>query len=157
MNSLVGERFGKYQIRRLLGKGGMGAVYEAYDTDKRRTVALKVLNDQYAQDETFRARFLRESHAAAILQEPHVIPIHDWGEVDHVLYIDMRLVEGQTLHDMVKMGALEPQRATDIIRQIAAALDAAHAQGLIHRDVKPRTSSSRRTISHIWWTLYRRN
>jgi serine/threonine protein kinase len=137
MNSLVGERFGKYQIRRLLGKGGMGAVYEAYDTDKRRTVALKVLNDQYAQDETFRARFLRESHAAAILQEPHVIPIHDWGEIHHVLYIDMRLVEGETLHDMLKMGALEPQRATEIIRQIAAALDAAHAQGLIHRDVKP--------------------
>ena len=115
----------------------MGEVYEAYDTDKGRTVALKLLTDQYAQDETFRARFLRESHAAAVLQEPHVIPIHDWGEIDHVLYIDMRLVQGQTLHDMLKKGALEPQRATDIIRQIAAALDAAHAEGLIHRDVKP--------------------
>ena len=137
MKSLVGGTFGKYQIRQLLGKGGMGEVYEAYDTDKGRTVALKLLTDQYAQDETFRARFLRESRAAAILQEPHVIPIHDWGEIDHVLYIDMRLVEGQTLHDMLKKGALEQQRATEIIRQIAAALDAAHAQGLIHRDVKP--------------------
>jgi serine/threonine protein kinase len=137
MKSLVGGTFGKYQIRQLLGKGGMGEVYEAYDTDKGRTVALKLLTDQYAQDETFRARFLRESRAAAILQEPHVIPIHDWGEIDHVLYIDMRLVEGQTLHDILKKGALEPQRATEIIRQIAAALDAAHAQGLIHRDVKP--------------------
>jgi serine/threonine protein kinase len=137
MKSLVGGTFGKYQIRQLLGKGGMGEVYEAYDTDKGRTVALKLLTDQYAQDETFRTRFLRESRAAAVLQEPHVIPIHDWGEIDNILYIDMRLVQGQTLHDLLKTRALEPQRAVDIIRQIAAALDAAHAQGLIHRDVKP--------------------
>jgi serine/threonine kinase PknH len=137
VNSLVGEMFGKYKINRLLGAGGMGKVYEAYDTDKGRTVALKLLNEQYADDEKFRARFLRESRAAAVLQEPHVIPIHDWGEIDGVLYIDMRLVRGQTLHDILKNGALEPQRATDIVGQVAAALDAAHAQGLIHRDVKP--------------------
>src|SRR5262249_50733760 len=126
--TLVDETFGKYEISRLLGKGGMGEVYEAYDTDKGRRVALKLLSDQYADDETFRARFLRESHAAAILQEPHVIPIHDWGEIDHRLYIDMRLVNGQTLHDMLKTGPLELERAADIIRQIASALDAAHAQ-----------------------------
>ncbi len=137
MKSLVGGTFGKYEIRRLLGKGGMGQVYEAYDTDKGRTVALKLLTDQYARDDTYRARFLRECHAAAVLQEPHVIPIHDWGEIDQVLYIDMRLVRGQTLHDMLINGALEPERATDIVRQIGAALDAAHAEGLIHRDVKP--------------------
>ncbi len=137
MRSLVGGAFGRYEIRRKLGQGGMGEVYEAYDTNKGRTVALKLLTDRYAQDETYRARFLRESHAAAILQEPHVIPIHDWGEIDGVLYIDMRLVRGQTLHDMLKNGALEPERATEIIRQIAAALDAAHAEELIHRDVKP--------------------
>ena len=89
----------------MLGKGGMGEVYEAYDTDKGRTVALKVLADQYAQDETFRTRFLRESRAAAVLQEPHVIPIHDWGEIDGTLYIDMRLVQGQTLHDMLEVRA----------------------------------------------------
>jgi serine/threonine protein kinase len=137
VKSLVGETFGKYEIKRLLGKGGMGQVYEAYDTAKGRTVALKLLTDQYAQDETFRTRFLRESRAAAVLQEPHVIPIHDWGEIDDILYIDMRLVQGETLHDMLKRRPLDPQRAVDIIRQIAAALDAAHAQGLIHRDVKP--------------------
>ncbi len=137
MKTLVGGTFGKYEIRDLLGKGGMGEVYEAYDTDKGRTVALKILDDRYAEDDTFRARFLRESRAAAILQEPHVIPIHDWGEIDDTLYIDMRLVHGQTLHDILKTGALEPERTVDIIRQIGAALDAAHAQGLIHRDVKP--------------------
>lgn len=137
MKSLVGTPFGHYEIRRLIGKGGMGEVYEAYDTNKGRTVALKLLTDRYTDDETFRARFLRESRAAAILQEPHVIPIHDWGEINDVLYIDMRLVQGQTLHEMLKKGALEPERATDIIRQIASALDAADAAGLIHRDVKP--------------------
>jgi len=136
-NSRVGRTFGKYQLRRLLGAGGMGEVYEAYNTGKHRTVALKILREQYSHDEQFRTRFQRESHAAAILQEPHVIPIHDWGEIDGNLYIDMRLVNGQTLHDMLKPGPLEPPRAVAIITQVAAALDAAHSEGLIHRDVKP--------------------
>jgi predicted Ser/Thr protein kinase len=133
----VGQSFGKYKLVKLLGKGGMGDVYEALDTIKNRTVALKILTDQYSQDERFRERFKRESRAAAILQEPHVIPIHDWGEVDDHLYIDMRLVPGQTLHDMLRGGPIDPERATSIIGQIASALDAAHAAGLIHRDVKP--------------------
>ncbi len=133
----VGDSFGKYELKALLGKGGMGEVYEAYDTDKGRNVALKILPDQYAQDERYRARFLRESHAAAILQEPHVVPIHDWGEIDGNLYIDMRLVQGQTLHDLINRGPLEPERAVAIIAQIAEALDAAHDEGLIHRDIKP--------------------
>ena len=108
MATRVGQYFGKYKINRLLGKGGMGEVYEAFDTSKGRTVALKILSDQYSQDERFRERFQRESRAAAILQEPHVIPIHDWGKVDDHLYIDMRLVPGQTLHDMLRAGPLEP-------------------------------------------------
>jgi serine/threonine protein kinase len=129
--------FGKYNITHLLGKGGMGEVYEAYDTDKGRTVALKILADQFSNDAAFRTRFQRESRAAAVLQEPHVIPIHDWGEIDGSLYIDMRLVHGQTLLDLIEKGPLEPSRAVSIISQVGAALDAAHAEGLIHRDIKP--------------------
>lgn len=137
MESRVGTTFGKYNITGLLGKGGMGEVYEAFDTEKNRPVALKILADEFSNDATFRTRFQRESHAAAVLQEPHVIPIHDWGEIDGRLYIDMRLVRGQTLDELIAKGPLEPSRAIAIIGQIGAALDAAHAEGLMHRDVKP--------------------
>lgn len=137
VDSRVGTTFGKYDITRQLGKGGGGVVYEAYDTGKGRTVALKVLADEFSTNTTFRARFQRESQAAAMLQEPHVIPIHDWGEIDGSLYIDMRLVQGRTLLDLIAEGPLAPARAVNIISQVAAALDAAHAEGLIHRDVKP--------------------
>jgi serine/threonine-protein kinase len=115
----------------------MGEVYEAYDTAKGRAVALKILSDQYSHDDSFRTRFQRESKAAAILQEPHVIPIHDWGEIDGNLYIDMRLVHGQTLSDLLAKGPLASSRAVAVVTQVAAALDAAHAAGLIHRDIKP--------------------
>lgn len=135
--SRVGTQFGRYRLTALVGKGGMGEVYEAYDTEKGRTVALKILVEDHARDEKFRARFLRESHAAAGLDEPHIVPIHDWGEIDGSLYIDMRLVQGKTLHDLAQGKPLEPDRAVAIIQQIAAALDAAHKEGLIHRDVKP--------------------
>jgi tRNA A-37 threonylcarbamoyl transferase component Bud32 len=137
VESRVGTAFGKYNITGLLGKGGMGEVYEAFDTEKNRPVALKILADALSNDATFRTRFQRESRAAAVLQEPHVIPIHDWGEIDGKLYIDMRLVQGQTLDDLVAKGPLDPSRAVAIIGQVGAALDAAHAEGLMHRDVKP--------------------
>ncbi len=137
MDSPAGSSFGKYTLNRLLGEGGMGQVYEAYDTEKNRIVALKILSDGLSNDDTFRKRFQRESHAAAVLQEPHVIPIHDWGEIDGRLFIDMRLVHGDTLSDLIARGPLEPQRAVSIICQVGEALDAAHAEGLIHRDIKP--------------------
>jgi serine/threonine protein kinase len=135
--SRTGSMFGRYRIIRLLGEGGMGEVYEAFDTEKNRTVALKILSPQHSDDEQFRARFQRESRAAAVLQEPHVVPIHDWGEVDGNLFIDMRLVQGQDLSKILARGPLNPARAVSIVNQIAQALDAAHAEGLVHRDVKP--------------------
>src|ERR1700757_1710165 len=137
MKSRVGTTFGKYEIIGLVGAGGMGEVYEARDSEKGRVVALKILADQFTRDENYRTRFKRESRAAAKLQEPHVIAIHDWGEVDGSLYIDMRLVRGSDLGKLLRRGPLEPWRAVAINSQIASALDAAHAEGLIHRDVKP--------------------
>ena len=136
--SLLGTRFGPYEMNSLIGVGGMGEVYRAYDTVKERTVAVKVLRAEMAADPAFQARFRRESRVAARLQEPHVIPVHDFGDIDGVLYIDMRLVEGGSLKDELRAnGPLAPGRAASIIAQVAAALDAAHADGLVHRDVKP--------------------
>nr|WP_244960524.1 serine/threonine-protein kinase [Mycolicibacterium moriokaense] len=129
--------FGHYRLTGLIGRGGMGEVYRAEDTRKGRTVALKILAEQYWQDEKFRTRFQRESRAAAVLQEPHVIPIHDWGEIDGHPYIDMRLVDGRTLQEVLADGPLSASRAVQIVNGVAAALDAAHEARLIHRDVKP--------------------
>ncbi len=136
--SRLGTRFGPYELQSLIGVGGMGEVYQAYDTVKDRTVALKLLRAEMATDPGFQERFRRESRIAARLKEPHVIPVHDFGEIDGVLYIDMRLVEGANLKDVLRAdGPLEPRRAAAILMQVAAALDAAHADGLVHRDIKP--------------------
>src|ERR1700739_865934 len=137
-NSRVGTMFGPYEIRSLIGAGGIGEVYRAYDTIKDRTVAIKLLRPEFGADPGFQERFRRESRLAAQLQEPHVIPVHDWGEMDGVLYIDMRLVEGRSVGAVLSAEvALEPVRATSIVTQVAGALDAAHAAGLVHRDIKP--------------------
>jgi serine/threonine protein kinase len=137
-DSRVGTRFGPYELRSLIGVGGMGEVYRAYDTVKDRMVAVKLLRTEMAADPGFQERFRRESRVAARLQEPHVIPVHDFGDIGGVLYIDMRLVEGPSLKDVLRAtGPLQPGRAASIIAQVAAALDAAHSDGLVHRDIKP--------------------
>ncbi|MBX9638941.1 MAG: serine/threonine protein kinase [Mycobacteriaceae bacterium] len=134
----LGARFGPYELRSLLGTGGMGEVYRAYDTARGRTVALKLLRPDLAADPEYQERFRRESRVAARLHEPHVIPVHDFGAIGGVLYIDMRLVEGGSLRELVQArGPMDPSDAVAVVPQVASALDAAHADGLVHRDVKP--------------------
>ncbi|MGW4368724.1 protein kinase domain-containing protein [Nocardia takedensis] len=130
-------RFGRYRLERLLGKGGMGQVWLARDPDGTR-VALKLLPVHLAADDEFRTRFEREAELATALRDPHLVPIHRHGEVDGRLFIEMDYVEGVDLGARIaESGRLEPRAAVAIIVQIAAALDAAHRVGLVHRDVKP--------------------
>ncbi len=131
-------RFGRYELLSLIAAGGMGQVWRARDSQTNRVVALKVLPEHSADDEEPRERFRRECLAVAQLTEPHVIPIHDFGDVDGRLFLNMRLVEGTDLRTLIKQdGALTPTRAVAIIAQVAGALQAAHDAGLVHRDVKP--------------------
>jgi serine/threonine protein kinase len=127
-----------YRLEALLGRGGIGVVYKAYDPRLKRYVALRLIAPELSGDVRFRERFLAESELAASLEHPNVVPIYDAGEVDGQLYIAMRYVEGGELKTLLQNeGTLEPGRALGILGQVAAALDAAHARGLVHRDVKP--------------------
>jgi ABC-type branched-subunit amino acid transport system substrate-binding protein/DNA-binding beta-propeller fold protein YncE len=133
-----GSTFAGYRVESLLGRGGMGVVYRATDLSLDRPVALKLIAPELAEDERFRARFLREPRLAAALDHPHVVPIHEAGEHDGQLYLAMRFVEGSDLKSILEReGKLGPERALPLLTQIADALDAAHRRGLVHRDVKP--------------------
>ena len=131
-------QIGSYQMVEEIGRGGMAIVYRARDVRLGRWVALKVLAEDLARDDGFRRRFIRESRAAAAVDHPNIIPIFDAGEADGVLFIAMRYVGGQDVHSLLnRVGPLPAARAAGIVTQVASALDAAHAYGLVHRDVKP--------------------
>lgn len=135
---MEGTVFGRYRLVELMGRGGMGEVWRAHDTEtNNRVVAIKVLPSHLAADETYARRFRREADAAARLNNPHIVPIHNYGEIDGRLYVDMRLIEGRDLQEVLSAGPLDPARAVRIVEQVAKALHAAHKIGLVHRDVKP--------------------
>jgi serine/threonine protein kinase/DNA-binding beta-propeller fold protein YncE len=134
----VGSQVAGYRLEQQIGLGGMAVVYRARDTRLDRDVALKVLAPALAQDDSFRQRFIRESRAAAAVDDPHIIPVYEAGEERGVLFIAMRFVRGGDVRSLLDAsGPLSPERATEILSQAASALDAAHARGLVHRDVKP--------------------
>jgi Protein kinase domain len=134
----IGTAFAGYRIEGLLGRGGMGVVYRAEHPRLGATIALKVMEPELAMDEAFRERFVREARTAAGIKHPNIIPIYDAGEWQSDLYLAMRLIDGDDLKTMLrKEGPLPLERTYGIGMQIASALDAAHRNGLIHRDVKP--------------------
>jgi tRNA A-37 threonylcarbamoyl transferase component Bud32 len=127
-----------YRIESQISRGGMGVVYLARQAFPERRVALKLLSPELAEDPDFRERFVRESNAAASTEHPNIVPIYGAGEADGRLFLAMRYVDGTDLGTLIRTkGRLDPERAVSICIQIAAALDAAHARGLVHRDVKP--------------------
>jgi serine/threonine protein kinase len=134
----IGDEFAGYRLVSLIGHGGMSIVYRAEHIGLERTVALKLLSPQVSEDEDFRERFQRESKVAAALEHPNIIPIYEAGEENGVLYIAMRYVEGADLKSRLKQnGPLEEHQVVVLVSQVAAALEAAHGKGLVHRDVKP--------------------
>ena len=134
----IGSRVAGYRLDEQIGRGGMAVVYRAHDPRLDRRVALKVLAPELARDEGFRRRFIRESRAAAAVDHPHIIPVFEAGESGGVLFIAMRYVEGGDVGTLINRAEPLPvARVAHIITQVASALDAAHARGLVHRDVKP--------------------
>jgi CheY-like chemotaxis protein/predicted Ser/Thr protein kinase len=134
----VGTMLAGYRIEERIGRGGMGVVYRAEHLNLRRRAAIKIIAPDLAESAGFRERFTREARIAAALQHPNIVAVYDAGEVDGLLYLAMQYIEGEDLAAMLRRERrLRPYRAIDVCRQVASALDAAHAMGLIHRDVKP--------------------
>ena len=133
----AGTSVAGYRVLRMIGRGGMGVVYEAVQTSLDRRVALKVLRPELADDPEFVDRFRREGRLQASIEHPHVLDVYEVGESDHGLFLSMRLVSGQTLLDLLRDGELGAERTLKLLDQVTDALDAAHEAELIHRDVKP--------------------
>jgi YVTN family beta-propeller protein len=137
-DSRAGTELAGYRLEAIIGRGGMSVVYRAEHLRLRRKAAVKLLAPELAEDDRFRERFLGESQLAASLDHPNIVPVYDAGEVDGLLYLAMRYVEGIDLRALLRRdGALSPERALGLVSQVAQALDAAHEYGLVHRDVKP--------------------
>jgi tRNA A-37 threonylcarbamoyl transferase component Bud32 len=154
----VGTEIAGYRVESFISRGGMAVIYRAHDRRLGRRVALKLLAPELSQDERFQQRFLRESRLAASLDHPNIIPIYEAGEASGLLYIVMRYVEGSDMKELLdREGPLELDRITSILRQVGAALDAAHARGLVHRDVKPgniliASGTGREDPDHVYLT-----
>jgi serine/threonine-protein kinase len=133
----VGQEFGGYAVTGRIGEGGMGAVYLAEQPGSGRRFALKVLLSELGDNEEFRRRFERESRYASSLEHPNIVRVHEFGEANGVAYMVMEYVEGRDLTAELAEGPLSPERTIQILEQVASALDAVHATGLYHRDVKP--------------------
>ena len=154
----VGTEIAGYRVEAFISRGGMAVVYRGHDRRLGRRVALKLLAPELSQDERFQQRFLRESRLAASLDHPNIVPIYEAGEASGLLYIVMRYVEGSDLRALLdREGPLDLARTISIMRQVGAALDAAHARGLVHRDVKPgniliASGTGREDPDHVYLT-----
>ncbi len=135
--SLVGQKLGKYEITELLGQGGMATVYKGYQRDVDRYVAVKVLPPHPGLDSQFVERFRLEARTIARLQHPHILPLYDYGDDSDILYLVMMFVDGGSLSDRIRRGAIPIPEIRRLFEQIAGALDYAHRQNVVHRDIKP--------------------
>ena len=128
---------GRYEFLEQLGRGGMATVYRARDPRFEREVAIKLLPREFMHDPNFKARFVREAQTVARLEHPAIVPVHDFGEYEGQLYLVMRHMSGGSLADLIETGGLGLEQAAAVVLRVAAALDYAHARGVIHRDLKP--------------------
>jgi serine/threonine protein kinase len=150
---LTGRRLGHYRIDGVLGKGGMSVMYRATDIRLGRKVALKVIAEHLTEDPEFRERFVDEARNTSAIDHANVVPLYDFGEVDGLLYIAMRLVDGSDMASLIKDGPLTPERALALLVQVAEALDNLHERGLVHLDVKPANvlvTSRESTAEHVY-------
>lgn len=134
---LSGRRLGHYKIDSVLGRGGMSVMYRATDVRLGRKVALKVMGEHITGDTEFRERFVDEARNTSAIDHANIVPLYDFGEVDGMLFIAMRLVEGSDLAGLISDGPISPKRTLELLGQISEALDMLHERGLVHLDLKP--------------------